>query len=134
MKRKLSRAQFLKLFSGVFLFFGMSQWMLSCASEKKSDDDDGDNGGGGTDPKPDCINAGTKISISGNHGHTLSVSKADVAAGTEKTYNITGSSAHSHSVTITAEHFAQLAANTSIVITSTPSGHSHQVTVSCALA
>ena len=130
MYRKLSRAQFLKIFSGVFLFFGFSQWTSACSSEKSSDDD----GDGGTDQQPDCINAGTKVAISGNHGHTLVVSKADVVAGTQKTYDITGSSAHSHSVTVTADHFTQLAANNSVIITSTPSGHTHQITVTCASA
>lgn len=130
MYRKLSRAQFFKLFSGVFLLLGLSQWVSACSSEKSSDDD----GDGGTDQKPDCLNAGTNVSISDNHGHTLVVSKSDVATGVNKSYNIKGSSAHAHSVTITADHFTQLASNSTIIVTSTENGHTHQVTVSCASA
>lgn len=80
----------------------------------------------------DCLQSGTTVSIHGNHGHTLTVSKDDVAAGVDKTYDITGSSAHGHSVTLTAVDFAKLAANEGISVVSTVSGHSHTVVVNCA--
>ncbi len=81
-----------------------------------------------------CSMNGTLVAIGGNHGHTLVVSKADVAAGTQKMYSIRGASAHNHTVVVTAAQFAMLAANTSISLVSTPTDHSHPVTVSCAAA
>jgi hypothetical protein len=75
---------------------------------------------------------GTTVVIGTNHGHALVVSKADVAAGVAKTYNIQGTSLHPHSVMITAAQFAMLAANTSITTMSSDDGHAHSVTVSCA--
>lgn len=81
-----------------------------------------------------CTQNGTSVAISANHGHALVVSKADIAAGVEKTYSIQGTSLHEHSVTLTAAHFAMLTANTTIQVVSTPSVHTHDVTVSCASA
>ena len=85
--------------------------------------------GGGTE----CLSPAT--SIGGNHGHTMEVSAADVEAGAEKTYDIQGSSGHPHSVTITADQFATLASELSLSVESTTdSGHSHTIMVTCAVA
>ena len=71
--------------------------------------------------------------ISRNHGHALSVSSEDVAAGTEKTYSIKGASGHDHRVTVGAADFAALAAGGSVTVNSTTdAGHAHAVTVTCA--
>jgi len=96
--------------------------------------------GGGSDPGPpdappsnrNCLQNGTGVNIVGNHGHVLMVSIADIQAGVDKTYDITGSAAHSHSVTITAAEFAMLAANTGVSTTSTSgASHTHSIAVSC---
>ena len=80
-----------------------------------------------------CSANGTAISISANHGHVLVVSKEDVAAGVDMTYDIMGTAAHTHSVTITAAQFATLQTNQSITTTSTvASSHSHMIVVMCA--
>ena len=58
-----------------------------------------------------------------------------LGAGAEKVYDIGGASPHTHSVTLTAADFAQLAANTPVQVTSSEGGagpHTHMVTVSCA--
>jgi hypothetical protein len=81
---------------------------------------------------PSCLDNGTTVTISANHGHTLTVSKADVTAGVDKTYDITGGALHSHSVTVTGAQFAMLAANTTVMVTSTVAGHTHSVTIACA--
>jgi hypothetical protein len=71
--------------------------------------------------------------ISQNHGHVLVISMADIAAGVERTYDIMGTSLHTHSVTITAEQFAMLQTNRSITATSSvTSAHSHVIEVLCA--
>jgi hypothetical protein len=84
------------------------------------------------DPK-DCLTNGTTSSIGSNHGHSLTVSKEDVSAATEKSYSIQGSSGHNHNVTITAANFSDLINNQSIqVSSSSSSGHTHNVSVGCA--
>ncbi len=135
--KKLTRSEFFRIFLPLVAVFGLGHWISACSDNGGGSDDGGDGGGGGNTLQPDCLNAGTVVAISANHGHTLVVSKAAVAAGVEETYSITGSAGHAHSVTITASHFASLAANQQVVITSTPAdgaGHTHNVTVSCALA
>ncbi|MCK0157078.1 hypothetical protein MWU65_07810 [Cellulophaga sp. F20128] len=86
-----------------------------------------------TVPKGNCLENGTKSTISGNHGHVLTVSKAEVVAGTSKTYDIQGTAGHAHSVTLTSEDFTTLKINLSIVIASTTdAGHTHAITIACA--
>jgi hypothetical protein len=81
----------------------------------------------------DCLANGTSTNIAANHGHTLTVSKADVANAVDKTYAIKGSASHNHDVTITAANFTSLKSNNSIQVSSTTdNGHTHNVTVSCA--
>ena len=77
---------------------------------------------------------GTTAEISGNHGHSISVSKADIAAGVDKPYDIKGAADHSHTVTITASQFAMLTGNTTVMKLSGPGstdGHTHTVTIIC---
>lgn len=82
-----------------------------------------------------CAVNGTTAQISANHGHVIVVTSSDISANADKTYDITGSATHAHSVTITAANFATLNSNSngSIMVTSTDGGgHTHQVTVLCA--
>lgn len=82
-----------------------------------------------------CLANGTSVSIGTNHGHSLTVSKADVAAAAAKTYDIMGTAIHTHSLTLTAADFQMLEANQTITVTSTAGGsdgHTHVVRVLCA--
>jgi hypothetical protein len=99
----------------------------------------GDDGGGGTADAPvsgkSCTMNGTTTSIEANHGHVIMVSKDDVTAGVDKTYDITGTSTHSHMVTVTAANFTTLKDNPgmTVMVTSTVGGaHTHAVTIMCA--
>lgn len=84
-------------------------------------------------PVKDCLANGTSSSIGGNHGHSITVTKTDVEAGVEKTYSIQGTASHDHQVTVTATNFADLKSNNSVQVQSTSStGHTHSITVSCA--
>ncbi|MBZ9731361.1 hypothetical protein LB467_16855 [Salegentibacter sp. JZCK2] len=106
--------------------------LLSCSSSDNdsspspgTDDDQGSS-------DPNCLENGTDTSISANHGHSLSVSKDDVAAATEKSYTLSEGNGHTHEVTISKSQFETLQGNTQITATSTSdSGHTHNVTVSC---
>jgi hypothetical protein len=92
---------------------------------------------GGDDVSSDagvsCTENGANADFTQNHGHVLVISVADIAAGVERTYDIMGTSLHTHSVTITSEQFAMLQTNRSITaMTTVTSSHSHSVVVLCA--
>jgi hypothetical protein len=87
---------------------------------------------GGDDDDDDNAGASCKSAIGTNHGHTMPLSSADVMAGVDKTYGIQGSSAHSHTVEITAAAFANMTPGSVYVLeSSTDAGHSHEVTITC---
>ncbi len=122
---KLSRKEFLLGTMGAVMVGGLSS---SGCGDGNGNPDAGQDAGNDLS----CLDNGTSAAIASNHGHTLNVSKEDVAAGVEKTYDIRGSATHPHSVTVTAAHFTTLAGNAQVVIdSSNDSGHSHSVTVTC---
>lgn len=107
--------------------------ILGCSG---SDDGDPDPG---PEPNPptarDCTENGTlsTVATSAGHSHSLTIPKEDVVAGVEKTYDLSLVSDHRHQVTITAAQFQTLQANNSVNATSTSdSGHTHSVSVTCA--
>lgn len=112
--------------------------ILSCSSSDDSTTEPDPNPDPDPDPDPDptagnCLENGTTNSISSNHGHSLTIPKDDVEAGTAKTYTLSEGNAHTHQVTLSEDDFASLKNNNSISATSTSdSGHTHGVTVSCA--
>lgn len=120
----MDRKSFLKKVSAAFLVGVPLLSLWNCSSNSEDDPTPGSTAS--------CLDNGTASSIGSNHGHTLTVSKEDVTAGTEKTYDITGSSDHPHEVLVTADHFATLKNGTSVTIESTSVfSHTHSVTVSC---
>ncbi|MEO9511571.1 MAG: hypothetical protein ABJN84_16215 [Flavobacteriaceae bacterium] len=125
MKRKI----FIKKALGAVLIGVPLVSYIACSKDDSANGDpDLDSG------ERDCISNGANaISISSNHGHTLTVSKEDIDAGVAKTYSIQGSSGHDHVVGLTEDNFASLKANGQIVVESTTgSSHRHDVTVACA--
>lgn len=92
--------------------------------------DDGGSSGPADAPATVCTSPNT--AIGSNHGHTISVTLADVNAAAAKTYDISGSGGHAHSVTITAAQFGQIKNGQTLNIMSTSGGgHTHTVTVMC---
>jgi hypothetical protein len=79
-----------------------------------------------------CQSSSATAVIGSNHGHSLLVSAADVAAGVAKTYSIQGSATHDHEVTLSSVHFTNLKARKELTLQSTPTDHTHPVTVRCA--
>lgn len=90
------------------------------------------------DPDPsasNCLENGTHSTVasSAGHSHSLTIPKEDISAGVEKIYDLSNVDDHIHQVTISAAQFQSLKGNNSINVTSTSdSGHTHGVTVSCA--
>ncbi len=77
----------------------------------------------------------TGTAIVPTHGHVLVIPMADLSSTADKTYDIQGTSPHTHSVTITAAQLAQLKAG--MMVTGIMSGfdaantHTHTITASC---
>lgn len=68
-----------------------------------------------------------------NHGHVFTVPLADVTAGVERTYDLTGTASHPHAVTLTIDELAALRTGAIVRARSTvSSGHAHRLWVRCA--
>lgn len=118
---EISRKAFLEV-TLVLTAAAATTTLLGCGG-----DDDGGGNGPGT---KSCGSSGNDIAD--NHGHSLSIPAADLDSTTEKTYAIKGSSPHSHSVTLTANHLAQLKGGQSVTVPSTTElAHAHDLTVRC---
>jgi len=135
-QRAVTRKQFLRSALGVSAAaLGLSLLSACGGSSGPSAPSPDASGGGGASR---CLQNGTDVTINANHGHTLVVTKDDVAAGADKSYDIRGTADHTHTVTVTADEFAQLAADHAIMTTSTVNTsavfgtHNHPVMVACA--
>jgi hypothetical protein len=92
-------------------------------------------GGGGYNaaptPPPPPSTCG-ESQFTDNHGHTLSIPKADLTLTTPQTYTTAGTASHTHGVTFSAAQLLQLKNGQSVLVTSLPSqGHTHDVTSVC---
>ena len=85
-------------------------WLQGCGGG--SDYSGGSSGGGASS----CGASGS--AIAGNHGHVLSIPKADLDLLADKTYSFTGSD-HSHDVTFTPAQLQQLKTGATVMVTST---------------
>jgi hypothetical protein len=94
-------------------------------------------GGGGygasepaSDSTRDCGSSGA--TISGNHGHALTIATADLDSKVDKTYSILGLSDHDHAVTFTPAQLQMLKASQSVTVTSSRANeHNHEVSATC---
>src|SRR5262245_58227201 len=98
----MKRRDFVRVVGGVVVAGAAAGAVAGCG---------GDDGGGSPDGGGDD-NCATQISA--NHGHAVTVSPDDVAAGVDKTYSIQGSSTHDHMITLTAAQFGMLAGGTAV--------------------
>lgn len=119
----MNRKSFIKRAAGATLIAVPLVSVLSCSDSEPDPNPD----------KEDCLANGTDVTVGSNHGHTLTVSKGDVSAGTEKVYSIDGSAGHGHDVTVSASDFTKLKSNQPVQVTSTSgSSHTHSITITCA--
>jgi len=134
----MDRKTFIKKTVGALLLALPAYAIIGCSGSDDSGSYNSNSGGaygggfsGGTDPN--CLENGARASsISGNHGHSLTVSSSDVNAGIEKTYSIQGSAVHVHNVTVSVADFNSLKINQQIsVISTSGDSHTHSVVISC---
>lgn len=118
----MTRQQFLRTLVGAGIGAAGIATLAAC----------GDDGGGTPDAAGGSCTTPT-TTIGSNHGHVMMVTKAEVDAAVAKTYDITGTGGHSHTVMVSAANFATLAGGGTLTITSSSSGaHTHDVVVMCA--
>ncbi|GAB5542339.1 MAG: hypothetical protein RLO52_47080 [Sandaracinaceae bacterium] len=126
-------------------------WLAACDGgddpDAGRDADSGVEGDAGATPEdagvasdsgpPECNTIGWEMGNRHPPGnrHSIDVPIADVMAGEERTYDITGESRHPHTVVVTPDHFARIAAGERVVITSSEDMgvdlHDHDVTLFC---
>lgn len=125
----MNRKTFIKKTVGAAILAVPAYSLLSCSNDDSTDVAPVEDA-----EASDCLDNGANATaISSNHGHTLSVSKADIDASTDKSYSIQGSSGHNHTITLTAANFTTLkSAKTIQVESSSDNSHRHDVTVTCA--
>lgn len=138
---KTTRLEFVQGTMGVCAF-----GLLTAACGDDDDDTPGGTAGAGGEQNPDGNTGGVDgntggtgssgvlcgSTIASNHGHKLTVTSAEAAAGVAKTYDIQGSATHNHTVSISADDFAALLDGTSVMIaSSTDASHQHEVTIDC---
>ena len=137
--RELPRRRFLKTTSSVVV----SVLVLGCDDDEGDDDMGGDgadtfamaapaDGPAEDDGEMGCDAGANATTISANHGHSVMIPVADIEGGAGGDYDITGSSSHAHSITLSADDMASLADGMTVTVTSTDGGgHTHMVTLSC---
>lgn len=119
----MTRKQFLRTIVGAGIGVAGVATLAACGGDDEGGSPDA---AGGT-----CSTATTTIGT--NHGHVMTVTKAEIDAGVAKTYEIMGTSPHAHSVTVSAANFASLGKGGTVTITSTSGlAHTHDVVVMCA--
>jgi hypothetical protein len=100
-------------------------WLQACGGGGGGD-------GGSSNPPPGSTVCGAAAgNITGNHGHTLTIPKADLDSTTAKTYNLAAATTdgHIHSVTFSPTDLATLKSGGAVPVTSTTNvSHSHLVT------
>lgn len=128
----MDRKAFIQKTMGAMLIALPAYSLIGCSSSD-NDSDTNPDPNPNPDPQGNCLANGTKSTITANHGHSLTVSTADIQAAAQKIYSIQGSSGHNHEVTLTTANFNSLKSNSSITVNSTSGdGHTHSITVSCA--
>ncbi len=94
---------------------------------------------------PTCTADGVDVDIVDNHrtsggDHKLEISADDVVAGVAQTYDIRGdNTGHTHTVTVSADNFADLQEGISVSLESSDTGaagndHTHDIVLSCPAA
>ena len=87
----------------------------------------GDDDNPGTSPSPQT---GDKAGvISANHGHSVTITSAQITAGNAVTATLTTGNGHTHTINLAAAQVVAIGQNQRVSVTSTTdAGHNHEVT------
>ena len=82
-----------------------------------------------TSPSPSPGGGGAVGVVAANHGHSASISQAEITAGGDLSLDITGSANHPHTVQLSGAELGQIGAGQRVSKgSSTGDGHTHTVT------
>jgi hypothetical protein len=123
----LSRHEFLRS----VLMTSLGGVLAACGTDSSGEPDPTPDAGG----TPDAF-AGTcathMVIIGSNHGHRMTIAAADLESTSPVSYDITGTSNHPHTVTISPAQFATLKETGFLMVNSTTDdGHPHAVHIVC---
>jgi hypothetical protein len=119
----MQRRAFVKTAVGGLAALVAARFLAACGSTEDDAASDGDCSTGGA--------SATAFANDPNHGHSITIPKTDIDAGVDKTYPSIGFVGHDHTLTVTAADYAQLAAGNSVTISSSVTGHKHDITLRC---
>ena len=90
----------------------------------------GDDNNPGTGPTGGGGQSGDEVgAISANHGHSVTVTAAQITAGNAVTATLTTGNGHTHTINLTAAQVVAIGQNQRVSVTSsTDAGHNHEVT------
>jgi hypothetical protein len=107
--------------SALALLAGVTITVTGCG-----DDDDSPAGPTAPSPTPPASVTG---SISGNHGHEVTISGAQITTGGALSLDIRGQATHPHTVQVSSAQLQTIAARQQVaIVSSTDNGHTHTVT------
>ncbi len=89
-------------------------------------------GGGGSSSVavPAAVCGADGSAITGNHGHTLNILRADLDSMVAKTYSIRGTATHDHTVSLSVSQLQELKAGNSVnAVSSIGDLHAHAVVI-----
>lgn len=117
-KGKINRREFTAA-SVMALLSGVTITVSGCSGED----------GTGSPTGPTSPGGGVSGSVSANHGHTATITAAQIATGGDVELDITGSSNHPHTVSLSAAQVMQVVAGTRVSVeSSNDAAHTHFVT------
>jgi len=124
---EISRRRFILLSSGALV---AAPTLVNTGCRHNSDDDDSAPGDD-DDALAEVCWSGVVGEISDNHAHEAVIEPEAIQAGGTATFSIQGSADHSHGFTLTQADFDSLQAGNTLVVTTTTTDHTHQVTLAC---
>lgn len=121
----MTRAEFLRSLIGTGI--GAVMFVSACGGDDGgSAGSDAAGSGSGSNVCTTPTNA-----IASNHGHVLLISVEDVNAAAAKSYDIMGSATHTHMLAVSAANFTSIKNGQTLNLTTSTTGHSHNITIMC---
>ena len=118
--RSITRREF-TLEWALAMLAGVAITVSGCGSDSPSSPTTNTGGGSGS--------GNVSGDVSANHGHTATVTAAEITAGGTLSLNIMGSATHPHTVILSASQVQQIGARQRVAVTSTTEeSHNHTVT------
>jgi len=122
-ERTLDRRQFTAE-AALAMLSGVAITISGCGGSSPTAPSGGGSSGGGTPPT-----SGVTGQISANHGHTVSISQAELDGGGDLNLQLTQGDGHTHSLSLSGSQVSQIADGQRVSeVSSSDDAHTHTVT------